>query len=335
MPPVPGSDLAVGEQARRRAGLAIFYSLALATLFVALTWLSKETPALYSRQPWQDDPYDVLVSLDFVILPLLVAIGALRVQLCRRYATLPARRVVDLLRVCGVAIGVCLATELSEWIAVGLGSHTAAWTATTTWQVAALAVLTAATIGACLQLRRAAHRVTRVARASSQPDWLADFVALGLRVTRGRGRYRERAQTTVRWAETRVIARVRRHPVAAAALLATVLALPYVAVKIAFEGYPPALVLLSFAMPAASLFAFIVLVGRCLRIVAPREGGPPPWLFTVVVACAGGTLVFALHNSLLAHQTVGGLNALFFGGGLAAGMVSLCAQSALRRFHAH
>lgn len=132
--------------------------------------VEQETRALNVRQPWQDDPYDLVVSLDFVILPLLVAIGALRVQLCRRYAALPVRRLVDLLRVCGVAVGVCLATELGEWLAVALRRHSAEWTAVTAWQVAALAVLTVATIGAGLLLRHAAHAVSRIACASAQPD---------------------------------------------------------------------------------------------------------------------------------------------------------------------
>lgn len=329
------NELAVGERARRDAGLLIVASWALVAVFTAFTWLGKETPALYVHQPWQDDPYDVLVSLDFIILPLLLATGAVRMQLCRRYEALPARRLVDLLRLCGAAVGVSTATELGEWLAVALGRRSAAWTAVTTWQVAALAVLTVATIGACLLLRHAAHAVNRIARVGAQPDWLADAVTLGLRASRALGRHRDRAQAAVRWIDVQVIARVRRHPIAAAALLAAVLALPYVAVKIVLERYPPALVLLSFALPAASLFAFVVVAGRYLRIVAPRRGGPPAWLSAAVVACTAGTLAFAFHDSLLAHQTAAGLNALLFGGGVAAGAVSFTIQMALRRFRAH
>jgi hypothetical protein len=330
-----GTDLPVGERARRHAGLVIVASLTLATVFVAFTWLSKETPGLNLHQPWQDDPYDVLVSLDFVILPLLVAAGAWRVRLCRRYAALPARRLVDLLRVCGAAVGICLATELGEWVAVALGLHRATWTAVTTWQVAALAVLTVATLGVCSLLSHAARGVNRVARATAQPDWLADAVTLGLDASRVLGRHRDRVQRVVRWIDVRVIARIRQHPIAAAALLACTLALPYVAAKVVLEGYPPALVLLSFALPAASLFAFVVLVGRYLRIVAPRQGEPPTWLPAAVVACIAGTLVFAFHDTLLTHQTAAGLNALLFGGGIAGGMVSLITQLALRRFRTH
>jgi hypothetical protein len=72
---VRGTELAVGEPVRRYAGLVIFSSLALASLFAAVTVVSKVMPALNLREPWQDDPYDGLVSLDFVLLPLLVALG--------------------------------------------------------------------------------------------------------------------------------------------------------------------------------------------------------------------------------------------------------------------
>ncbi len=328
---VLSSELAVGERARLHAGLAIITSLALVAIFAALTWLSKETPSLYVRQPWQDDPYDVLVSFDFVVLPLLVATGVLRVQLCRRYSVLPARRLVDLLRICAAAVGACLVTELGEWIAVALGLHRTAWDAATTWQLAALMASTFAMMGAGLLLRSATHAVDRVARPAAQPDWLADSITLGLRASGMLRRSGDHAGAAVRWADAHVVTRVRSHPVVAAALLASVLALPYVAAKIVFEGYPPALVLLSFALPAGALFALIVLAGRYLRIVAPRTDTFSPGVSAAVLACIVGTLVFAFHDSLLPqHQTAAELNALLFGGAVAGGMASMIMLTALR-----
>jgi hypothetical protein len=177
--------------------------------------------------------------------------------------------------------------------------------------------------------------VSRIADAGAQPDWLADAVNFGFHVARRLGRHGDRVRAAVNWMDTRVTSRVRRHPIAAAALLAAVLALPYAASKLVFEGYPAALVLFSFALPAASLFAFIVVVGRYLRAVEPRQGGPRPGLSSAVMACTVGTVVFAFHDSLLAHQTPATVNALFFGAGVAAGAVSFATQVALRRFRAH
>ncbi len=333
------SELAVGDRARRQAGVVVVTSLALVAVFAVFMWLSKETAALNVSQPWQDDPYDVLVSLDFVVLPLLVAAGALRAQLCRRYSVLPARRLVDLLCVCRAAVGVCLVTELGEWVAVALGLHRAQWTALTAWQVAALLTATAAMVGAGLGLSRAARAVNRVAEAAPQPDWLSDAVALGLRMCGLLRRRADRASAVVRWADVHLVMRVRSHPIVAAALLADALALPYVAAKIVFEAYPPALVLLAFALPAAALFALIVLVGRYLRVVAPRSNVVPVGLSTTVAACIVGPVVFAFHDSLLPqHQTAAELNALLFGGAVVGGAASLTVHLALRGFrlrHSH
>jgi hypothetical protein len=328
------TELAAGERVRGQARTAIFAALALASVFAVWTWASKENVTLNACQPWQDDPFDVMVSLDFVILPLLVAMGAARVQLCRRDQVLPTRRLVDVLRVCSAAIGVSLATELSQWVAVALGLHGSEWTAITTWQVVVLAALTSATLVAVTLLWRSSRAVGRVAEAGAQPDWLTDAPGFGLLLARRLGRHGGWAQTAIRWTDERVADRVRRHPVAAAALLAAILALPFPVSKALFEGYPTALVLLSFAFPATGLFVFTVVVGRYLRVVAPRPEGMPPALPSAVVACAAGTVAFAFHDSLLTHQTPATLGALFFGAIAAAGAVSITIHLALRRYHA-
>ncbi len=327
--------MSVGVPARRSAGLAIIASLALAAVFGAVTVLSKEIPALNRSQPWQDDPYDILVSLDFALLPLLVSIGLLRVQLCRRYKPLSARRLTDLLRVAGTALGVCLVTEVAQWVAVALGRHHATWTAVTSGQVLVLAVLTAATVGAGVLVRRAGHLITPLACSAAQPDWLADAVALALHATRRLGRHRGAAMRVVRWTDAQVITRVRVHPVAAAGLLAVVLALPFVTAKIVLEGYPAPLVLLSFVFVTASLFALVVVLGSYLRVVGRHQATPPTWLITTVVACTAGTVAFAFHDSLLSNQTVTQLSALYLGAGIAAGTTSLLLQMLWRQHTNH
>jgi hypothetical protein len=229
-------------------------------------------------------------------------------------------------------LAVCLATEMTEWIAVTLRLHSSEWNAATTWQEAALAVETATTIGTFLLLRRAGHAVRDISRVSTQPDWLADAVNLGVRVSAVLGRHAGWGQDAVRWIDEQVFARVRRHPVIAAALLAAVCALPYVAAKIVLEGYPPALVILSFALPATGLFGFIVIVGRYLRVVAPQPGETPASLAAAVAACLGGALTFAFHDSLLAHQTAAGLNALLFGGALVTGVLYAAVNTTMRHY---
>jgi hypothetical protein len=303
----------------------VFASLALTVAFGALTWWTKETRALDLSQPWQDDPYDVLVSLDFAVLPFLAVMIAWRTLLCRRYSVLPARRLVDVLRACSVAVGVCLMTQLGEWVALALGLHRRQWTPLTGLQIAALIAFTSASVGVGLLLATSTRRVRRVTAPAAAPDWMADLVTLGLLAARrlaGCGVL----QRAVHAFDTQVGGRVRRHPVAAGALLACALALPFPAAKIVFEGYPPLLVLLSFTLPGAVLFAFVVLAGWSLRLVAPSRPHVPRWLPMLVVACSTGPAVFAFHDSFPAFQTQIGLNALLFGGGLVGAAATAAVQ---------
>lgn len=310
------------------AGVA---SLGIAAMFAAITVVSKEASALNLRQPWQDDPYDVPVSLDFVVLPLLVALGALRVQLCMRCEPLPSRRLLDLLRVSSAALGVCAATQAAEWVAVLLGRHRASWTVSTTWQVTVLAVLTVATVGAWVMVRLAARTVTSASAVAGQPDWLSDSVALAVRASGVFG-LGVPAKAVIGWVDAQLITRIRTHPVAAAGIFAAGLAAPFVAAKVVLEGYPAPLVLLVSAFVTAALFAVVVVLGAYLRVVEPRTIPTPVWVSSTVVACAAGCVAFALHDSLLAQQTVGGLSGLFLGSFFAAGALSAAAQALWRRF---
>ncbi|MGH9101538.1 MAG: hypothetical protein ACRDYD_00910 [Acidimicrobiales bacterium] len=332
------TEMGVGDPARRLAGLAVVASLAVAGAYGLLTVLAKETPALYLHQPWQDDPYDALVSFDFVALPLLVVTGVLRVQLCRRYQPLPARRMADLLRVCALATGLSVVTEGAEWIAVASGTHGAAWGAATAWQVAVLAAFTAATSAAGVSLRRGRHALARSARLAEQPDWLADATTLGLQAALVLGPVGRLVQWAVCRVDRQVIPRVRSHPIVAAALAAAVLTAPEVVAKVVLEGYPAPLVLLVFTVSAGSLFAFLVVVGSYLRVVAPKRAQPSVWLCAAIVACLSGTLAVAFRDSLLwtlgttqSHETIGTLAELVLGAGALAGALSLVGQSTARQ----
>jgi hypothetical protein len=331
------AQLSVGDRVRDQAGHAILSSLALAAAFATFTVATKETPALYLHQPWQDDPYDALISFDFVALPLLVIIGALRLPLCRRHEALPVRRVEDLLRVCRVAIALVLGTQVAEWIAVVRGTHAAQWNAASAGQLAVLATLTATSIAAGVLLRSARRELARANRAAAQPDWFADAVALGLREAPRLGPLRGLAEVAVRWVDQQLITRVRAHPIAAAMLVALVLTLPELTAKIVLEGYPIALVLVVFGVSVASLFAFLVLVGSYLRVVAPLRSSPSAWLCATVAACVAAPLAGAFRDSLLgtvgadqSHPRVRQLAVLMVAAGAVVGALSLAVQSALR-----
>ncbi len=218
-------------------------------------------------------------------------------------------------------------TELTEWAAVALGRHNEQWTAVTTWQVVALIALSGATLGCGLLIYRACRDLARCA-LGGQPDWLTDAALFCLHQARRLGPLRDRRSWRVLYLERQIIGRVRARPIVAAALLAVVLALPFVCAKAFLEQYP--VPLLGFALPAfppppcsvswsslahcsGSLHPGIETVRLvvCSDRRAPRGPGSSP-LFT--------TPCWPRHTSI---KRPGSLSMLLFGGGLAAGAVTL------------
>jgi hypothetical protein len=329
------TELRVGDPVRRRARFAIVISLVIVMAYGGVTILTKEVHGFDVHQPWQDDPYDVPVSFDFVFLPVLVVLGALRVQLCRRTEPLPVRRLDDLLRLCAVATALCGLTELAEWVAVALDGHRSEWTVVTTWQVVTLGLLSGATAGCGLLIHRVRLELASRASVGKEPDWLSDALVLCIRQARRLGPLQGPAEAGARCLDRQLLSRIRTHPVVAAWLLAMVLALPFVAAKAFLEQYPAPLLAFVFALSTACLFAFVVVAGALLRVVAPRSSERSLWLCASVAACVAGPAVFAFHDSLLAsahlHQTAVTLSILLTGGGLLAGGVSLVLQTSFRR----
>ncbi|MFC6707257.1 hypothetical protein [Flexivirga alba] len=308
--------LPAGDEARLRAGRAVRTGMVVATLFAVVTTLSKNDDALNLRQPWQDDPYDVFVSLDLVVLPVLVVAVVARSLLDRRTEPVPIRRLADRLRMANVALGVCLATEAAEWVAVILQRHRATWTTSTGIQIGGLALLTVMTFGSALWVTSALRAVCRAGTAAAQPDWLSDLVTMAYAVAHGS---RVRAVSdAVRWVDLHLVARARRRPIAAAALFALTLAAPLLGPKVFIERYPPVLLLVVTVFVWACLFALVVVAGAYLRVISDT---PPftPAMLGVVGGCVGGATLFALHDSLLEHQTTGGLAMLLAAGAIVGG----------------
>ncbi len=100
-------------------------------VFVAFAFAAKEIRVLYVHSPWEDDPYDAVVSFTIFFVPLLIGLCIVRVPLCRRQQPLPISRVVGLLRGSRVVLGAVLLTLIADWIAVAVRANVAAWNSST------------------------------------------------------------------------------------------------------------------------------------------------------------------------------------------------------------
>ena len=291
------SDIAVGDPSRVPVGHAIVGTLLVAMVFFAFAWVTKELPALYVHEPWQDDPYDAVVSLALWCVPLLIALCALRIPLCRKSRPLPVRRVLDLLRVSRAVIAVVLVTLVVNWVSVATRAHASDWDAWTMALIAGLALVSVLAVAGAVALRRAGR--TRLPPSSPpQPDWLADALALAERESHVLGPWRPAGLRALRFLDRAVVRRVRLHPVAAAGLGSVALAAALDTPQILLEGYEPALAALFVTISACSMFAFLVVAGTYLRIVGREPSAPRAVVVALVASAASVPLAASFRGSL-------------------------------------
>lgn len=330
---------AVGDPGRRAVGRAVVGSVLLGALFFVYVWTAKSIPALYVHEPWQDDPYDALISFELVGLPLLVAVCTVRVLLCRSRERLPARRAVDLLRGGQALVGLVAVTVAGEWLSVALGTHRAAWSGATVGVLAVLAGFTVAALVMATLLARGWRAARGHGSAPGQPDWLADAVVLAARLAGRLGPGRDPALAAVRWADGFAGSRVRRHPLLAAAGCALLLGVVADSPQVVLEGYPPIFAAYFVGVTACGLYAFFALGGGYLDVVQRPGAAPSPAATVGVVVCASVPLTAAFRNSLWwlvgADEQTGGLGALLALTVLVGAVAALLAFAGVRFRLAH
>src|SRR3954469_2525655 len=126
-----------GAQARR----VLWWCVGGAVLFTAFAMATTQVRALRAHSPWQDDPYDVVVSFTQLLVPALAAAVAVRIAV-RRPEAAPG----DLSRGGWALVGLIAMTAATDWVAVGLRVHEDAWGRVGQLLIAALALITAVTV---------------------------------------------------------------------------------------------------------------------------------------------------------------------------------------------
>lgn len=154
---------------------ALWWCVGGAVLFTAFAAATTQVRALRAHSPWQDDPYDVVVSFTQLLVPALAVAMAIRIAGRR-----PQPRLRDLLRGGRALVAMVAVTVVTDWVAVARGEHGDDWGGTGQLLIAALAVVTLAAAAAAVALRRATARTgdnVRVAPQPAGPDWTDDVLA--------------------------------------------------------------------------------------------------------------------------------------------------------------
>ena len=335
--PGPGlAALPVGHPARPVAARALWVSIAVAGLFTVFAYASTQVHAVRAGSPWQDDPYDALVSLTEFLVPVLAALVVARMWLCRRFEPLPLFRVRQLLRAAQVATGLVAATVAVDWVAAATGTDRSLWDRGTPWLIATLVPLSGAVL-AGFGLQRAAIRRLPPGDGPPGGDWLDDAAAVAERL--------RVPQVAVWLRATRLLDHLRRYVVLVAAAISILASAAVTTALVVGEGGGlPALLYLTLALIyAAGLFAFCLIANSTLHLaLAESAGDPSPsrrrrrlrraTYVGVAAAALGAYVAFALRDTigtaLIGTQvtTVGQLVLVSVAGALLAAALSFAAM---------
>jgi hypothetical protein len=301
----PGPDvLAPGDPRRPVVGRAVLGAILLSGAFTVCAYIAKEARPLYVHSPWEDDPYDAVVSFTVFFVPMVASLCLLRLPACRRDQPLPVRRAADLLRAGRVAFAAIALTLVSDWASVALRANRPAWSPATALLVVALAVLTGAAAVGGANLHRAARLIgaaSTTAAGTGRPDWVDDLLGIAGQCSAWLGPARGTVDRMLGWLGRRPVPLLRRHRVATAAVAAAGFGVALAAGGYAGEGPGPGIWLL-FVVGFCGMYAFCASAGAYLRIVSserPASGIRRQLIDASVLACASVPVAIAFRGSLL------------------------------------
>ncbi|HJP76096.1 MAG TPA: hypothetical protein VJ914_17640 [Pseudonocardiaceae bacterium] len=312
------------SQPRLAIGLAVLNG----ALFTAFAFLTTQDKPLRAGMPWQDDPYDGVVSFTQFLVPALIILILMRLTLWRRDRPVPRFRADQLLRASLASVVLVGLTMLTDWAAVAVRADRPLWNASTPWLIAVVGLLSATSIGCAIAIRRARRRLPR---GRSDGDWLDDLAQLVDQVFSGR-----------RLDPRGPIAFLRGHIVAFAAGASLLGGLAMTGAQAIGEGWTdPVLIGTGIVVGTGGLFAFCLVSDAALHITVPRGHRGPGWV-AAVVTCVGLPASAVLRGDIYGVLGLRGevdtpaqLALVSVGGALVAGVLafglSLLAARAARR----
>lgn len=308
-PPGPTPWHPLVDQASRRRLLTIAMSLGAASLFEVLTVLGTQATTIRVASPWQDDPYDAVVSGAQFTAPVLGLVIGLRLMVWRSPGG--PDRAQQTLRAAAVMTALVAMTVGFEWAAVAGGAQRPSWSGWTGLLLAGLVATSLLVLVVVVLLVRC--RYPRGSAARWRHDWLGDVILLS-----------ERLPIIRRWATPRATTWVRLHALRVFALVSVLAAALVIgALAVGEQWTDPLLIGWALGIEATSNLAFCVISNAIAGFIArpPRNRARRVSETAIVVGCVTVQVMVAFRDALWALigsrplDSVPVLAALTFGAG--------------------
>jgi hypothetical protein len=233
---------------------AIVMSLGTAGLFEAVTVLATQDRAVRAASPWQDDPYDAVVSLAQFTVPMLALVIALRLPAWRSPGG--PDRLQQTMRAAGAMAALIGLAAGFEWASVIAGAHASSWGRWTSVLIAGLVAASAFTVVVVALLVRGRRPLGSAARW--RHDWLGDVLLIC-----------RRFPVLRRVASLRAAGWVRRHAMAVFTVVSMAAAAVIAGALAAGEGWTdPVLIGWAVGVTATSNLAFCVISNAIAGFIA-------------------------------------------------------------------
>ncbi|MFR0357539.1 hypothetical protein [Streptomyces sediminimaris] len=274
------------EENGRAVPAVVWASLGTAGVFEASTLLATQDKTVRAASPWQDDPYDVVVSLAQFTVPVLALVITLRLLAWR--APGGADRARQTVRAAGAMTTLVGLTAASEWAAVIAGTPApvpGAWTSVLIGGLVGDSVLAA--VSALLLVRR---RRRWGPSGRWRYDWLDDALHVCGRVPVLR-----------RWAGPAAAAWVRRRAMTVFVMLSTLAAAAVTGTQAIGEHWTdPLLTAWFLTVAATSDLAFCVIGNAVAGFIArpPRTRKRRIAEVSVVAGCVAISAATAFRGAL-------------------------------------
>ncbi|MHB6904168.1 hypothetical protein [Streptomyces sp. DB-54] len=303
------------EKNGRVSSAVVWVSLAAATAFEALTVLETQDKTVRMASPWQDDPYDVMVSLAQFTVPMLALVIALRLLTWR--APGGADRAWQTMRAAGVMTTLVGLTLAFEWVAV-IARTPSSFSGWASVLISGLVVNSVLTVPAVLLLVRCRRRPG--SSRSRRQDWLGDVVFVCRRIPVLRA-----------WAEADAVDWVRRRAMTVFVVVSTLAAAAITGAQAIGEHWTdPLLITWMLIVVATSDLAFCVISNAIAGFITrpPRTRTRRIAEAAMVAGCVAISVATAFRDALWSVLGTGTLTsvpalaALTLGAGAATSVIA-------------